>query len=159
MGDSTFVIEHTIEVDCTPEQLWPFLEDPELQKKWMHGLESNEVIEEKEGHIGTRMKLGIREGGKITEYKAEITELSRPKRLALIMEGGCGTPFEMHVLYVLSETSPGTTQVDYSCRCTMQGKLKWWEKLMMPLGKIMARMQVKKFFRSLKELAEAEAAA
>ena len=55
----------SILIECSPEHLWPFVEEPDLQKLWMKGLLANELTSEPPAREGSTFQLRIREGGRI----------------------------------------------------------------------------------------------
>jgi len=148
-------IEQSTQIDCKPDQLWPFLEEPELQKKWMKGLVANESTSEGPTRLGSRFRMRIKEGNRISDYDGEITAFNRPKELGVRFWGGnFGPGMAMRANYVLVPHDGGT-RLDYSCQLEA-AKLPLWMKLMMPVFKIFSRWQLKSFLKKLKQLAEAK---
>jgi carbon monoxide dehydrogenase subunit G len=139
-------------IQCSPEALWPWLDDPERCKQWMKGL-----IEVRPTCSGPRRKgytavLVIQEGGKPAEYEETILEYERARRFKLRMVGGCLKNAAIEVDYKLEDLG-GRTQLEYEFSCESQS---FFLKLLGPLLGVFARMQVKSFFKNLKKLAENE---
>ena len=135
--------------ECSPATLWPFLNDADKLKQWMHGVEYKRDISGK--GVGATYVMGIKEGRKVAEYQCVVTAFEPEKRLALRMTGGCGrTPMTMSIDYRLTDLG-GRTEVDYSCEFDTS-KLPFFFRLLAPLMRLMGRAFVRKFFRSLQKL-------
>jgi carbon monoxide dehydrogenase subunit G len=145
-------MEITTEIACRPDALWPWIEEPERQMRWMKGLVSNELTSPPPSRKGSTFRMRIREGGRVGEYTGEVVRHERPKDLGVRIRGGCGREFEVNVDYHLEDLG-GKTRLDYRCQAEMKG---FWRVLGAIFG-VFARMQAKGFLRSLKRLAEAEA--
>ena len=147
-------LEHNIEIDCSPDQLWPWIEEPDRQKQWMHGVISNEPTSETVNEVGSTFLMKIKEGKRITEYNGTLTTFDRPRKLGVKLVGSCGKgpPMEMQVDYALTDLG-GRTRLDYDADWEMRGFMM---KLFTPLMYVMGKMFIKKFFKNLKTLAENE---
>jgi carbon monoxide dehydrogenase subunit G len=143
-------IEATAEFKCTPEELWPYLEQPEKIVLWMKGVEGLVADQPGPTRVGSTAKMRIREGGKVQVYDERITGWDPPHHLALVMSGG-GFPagMEMNVAYTMTRAGAGT-RMDYLC----EAELKGLYKLFGPVGTAMARKQLKGFFQTLRGLVE-----
>ena len=145
------------EIDVTPEQLWPWLTEPEKQKVWMVGVESNELVEGDGHSVGSTFQMKIKEGGRLSDYDGTVTEYDRPKRLGVEMVGGCGkTPMTMRATYALEATPGGGTRLSYEGGGEVPG---FFMKFMMVFFFWMPKLMIKKFMKRLKQAAEAEAQA
>src|SRR5262245_61964711 len=151
-------VEHTAQFRCTPQHLWPFLEEPERQKQWMKGLLENRRTEEGPPGVGSKFRMKIKEGFKVAEYDGEVTGYDPPRHLGVRLWGG-GFPegMAMRVDYRLSEVDGGT-RMDYVAQTESAKPLPWWMRLLMPLFKVFGKMQLKGFLKTLKRLAEAHPA-
>lgn len=142
------------ECDCTPERLWRCIEEPELQKQWMKGLLDNHLTSAGPRGVGSTFRMKIQEGRKAADYDGKVTAYDRPWHMAVEFWGGNFPPgMAVRVDYRLSEQS-GRTLLDYSAEMAAGCKLPWWMRLMMPIGKIFMKMQLRGFMKSLKRLAE-----
>ncbi len=111
-------ITGTFEIAAPPETVWSCIEDPELQKKWMHGLEETSWPDGRgDGGEGTRFVQKIREGGRIQLYEGVILTKERPRHLGLRVGN---RHFSMQVHYRLSGI-PAGTRLDYSCATETTG--------------------------------------
>jgi carbon monoxide dehydrogenase subunit G len=144
-------------VNCSPGHLWPFLHEPEKQKLWMKGLQANVATNDVKG-VGHTFRMTIKEGRRTGDYDGEVTAYDEPRHLAVRFWGG-GFPkgAVMNVDYRLTAVT-GQTKLDYVAR--MEGaKFGFFLRLLMPLFKLFGRMQLRRFFKKLKQLAEAPAQA
>jgi carbon monoxide dehydrogenase subunit G len=144
-------MEITTEIDCPPDALWPWIEEPGRQQRWMKGLVSNELTSPPPSRKGSTFVMRIREGRRIGEYTGEVTRHERPRDLGVRIRGGCGPQFEIEVDYHLEDLG-GRTRLDYRCSTEMKGI---WRILGAVFG-VFAKMQAKSFLRTLKKVAEAE---
>jgi hypothetical protein len=150
-------IERVVKINCTPEHLWPFLDEPDKQKLWMKGLLENRRIDPGPPRAGSKFKMKIKEGGKVGDYDGEVTAYDRPRHLGVRFWGG-GFPAGMVMLcdYRLSAENGGT-QMEYVAQS------EGWRpglflRLLMPLFMLFTKMQLRGFLKTLKRLAEAPAA-
>ncbi len=139
----------TTEIRCSPERLWPWLDDPELCKQWLRGMEEIRPVSDGPRRPGWQAKMFIREGGRLSEYDETILEYEPARRFKLRMEGGCFRGGSVTVDYRLHEHD-GHTRLEYSCDAQMGGILR----LLGPLFAIFGRMQARSFMVKLKQLAE-----
>lgn len=147
-------IEHTAEFRCTPEELWPYLEEPGKIVLWMKGVESLELDQPGPARVGSTGKMRIREGRKVQVYDERITGWDPPRHLALVMSGGGFPPgMQMHVAYTMTRAGVGTS-MHYLCTAELKGLYKIFGLL----GTAMARKQLKGFFETLRGLVEKQAA-
>jgi carbon monoxide dehydrogenase subunit G len=142
---------------CTPERLWPFLHEPQKQKLWMKGLESNEPTSEGPTRPGSTFKMRIKEGRKVAEYQGEVLAHEPPRHLAVRFWGGAlPCPLKMNVDYRLVPVEGGT-QLDYVAG--VEGRPGLLLRLLMPLIQLFGKLQLRSFMKTLKRLAEAPAEA
>jgi carbon monoxide dehydrogenase subunit G len=146
-------IECTTAIACTPEHLWPFLAEPELQKQWMKGLEDNRPTSDGPRGVGSTFQMHIKEGGRVAVYDGEVTAHDPPRHLGVRFWGGALRPgMAMRADYHLSAVD-GQTRLDYvaAVECKRMG---FFMRLLMPLFMLFGRMQLKAFLKTLKRLAE-----
>jgi carbon monoxide dehydrogenase subunit G len=145
-------IETVTEIACTPERLWPFLEEPEKQKLWMKGLLEN--TRSGEGP-GSTFHMKIKEGGRVAEYDGEVTDRDPPRHLAVRLRGGAmPAGMVVNVDYRLTDLH-GRTRLDYAAQMTSDRRLSLFLRLLMPLIRLFGKRQLKRFLKKLKQLAEA----
>lgn len=139
----------TVTFGCEPETLWTWLEEPERQKQWMVGVVDNELVEG-DGGVGSRLRMRIKEGGKVSEYAGEITAHDQPRRLTVRFWGGSFSPgMVMEADYRLSAAQEGGTQLDYSAGL-VEGRMPLPFRLLAPLVKLMNVMMMRKFMKNLR---------
>jgi carbon monoxide dehydrogenase subunit G len=138
--------------ECSPEALWPWIDDPERCKQWMKGLLEVRPTSPGPTRKGSTAVIVIREGGKPVEYQETILEYEPAKRFKLRMVGGCLKETGIEVDYKLHDLG-GRTKLEYELECQVQSTFL---KLMAPLFGMFARMQAKSLFKRLKKLAENE---
>jgi len=143
--------EHSMEVACSPEHLWLYLEEPEKQKLWMKGVLSNEPAEAGPTRVGSRSIMKIKEGGKVGSYHIEVTRYEPYQRMGVKMWGGSFGDMEAFVDYTLTDLK-GRTRLDYLFSAEPKS---FFMKLMGALFQWFSVMQIKSFFKTLKSLAEA----
>jgi len=139
-------------IDRSPEALWPWLDDPERMKQWMKGLIEVRATSPGPRGAGSTAIVVIREGRRDVEYEETFLEYRPGRRLKLRMLGGRLKTMAIEVDYELHDLG-GKTRLAYELACDLQGPML---KLMSPLFGFFARMQLRRFFRRLKELAEDE---
>jgi carbon monoxide dehydrogenase subunit G len=143
-------ISTSMVVGCTPHELWPWLDDPEKCKQWMKGL-----LEVRSTSAGPRGKGStavcvIQEGGRPVEYQETFLEYEPERRLKLRIEGGRLKTVAIEVDYKLEDLGR-STRLDYELQCELPSAML---KLFSPLMLTFARMQMRRFFKKLKSLAE-----
>ena len=143
-------------IDCTPEQLWPWLEEPDKQKQWMKGLLENVSTSEEPTRVGSTFRMTIQEGRRVAEYEGEVTNYDLHRHLGIKFWGEMLRGVEIYVDYQLQDLGD-RTRLDYLSTADTS-EADFFIKLMMPLYKIFGMAQLKRFMKTLKRLAEAEAA-
>ncbi len=141
------------EIQASPEQIWPWLEDEEKSLQWMEGVIENKGTSPPPTRVGSTFSMKIKEGRKITDYLGQVTAIDRPRRMEVKLWGG-GFPkgMEMFADYRLERVGMSVTRLDYECRCDPPGvfsRLMW-----LTLGRLFGRMVAKKFLRNLKRCVE-----
>lgn len=147
-------MKRVLEIGRPPARVFPWIEDPERQKRWMKGLEANEVVGGGPTRVGARTRMLIKEGGRRAEYDGEVTAYEPPRRLAIRMWGGAlPKGMELHVDYRLHDLGGGRTRLEYEGWCDVHG---FFMRLFAPLMKLFGGLQLRSFLKRLKLLAEAE---
>ena len=147
--------EFTTTLRCGPEDLWLFLDEPELQKQWMKGLQDTRIMGEEGPVEGAAFRMRIRQGGRIAEYQGEITCHDRPRHLAVRFWGGSMRPgMAVRVDYRLTPEGD-RTRLDIVSELEASS-LGLGARLLLPLALLFNRLQMKGFLRELKRLAEAQ---
>jgi carbon monoxide dehydrogenase subunit G len=145
-------MKESAEFACSPEQLWPFLEDPDKLRLWMKGVLEDHASRGGPIGLGSKFSMKFRQGGKTEHYRAEILIYDRPKHLGLKMKGGdFQHETEMFIDFKLSDLGDGRTRLDYLENWDSAGALT---QLVSPVVKLFNKMQLKGFFKTLRTLVE-----
>lgn len=147
--------EFTTSVRCDPEDLWLFLDEPELQKQWMRTLVSNRISGEAGPCQGAGFRMRVREGSRVTEYQGEITCHDRPHHLAVRFWGGSMRPGSaVRVDYRLTPEGDHT-RLHITSQLEAVG-LGFGARLLLPLAMLLNRLQMRRDLEELRRLAEAQ---
>jgi uncharacterized protein YndB with AHSA1/START domain len=138
------------EYRCSPELLWRHLEEPELQKQWMKGLQANRATSPGPTRVGSTFEMDIKEGRKTSTYQGLITIWEPMRRMALTLQGGCFGTARMNVSYELEPLGP-TTVLHYECGLEKPSRMMRF--FMLAFG-WMAKLQAKSFFKALRKMVE-----
>jgi carbon monoxide dehydrogenase subunit G len=146
-------IQRSTEIDCPPQKLWPFIEEPEQQKRWMRGVLENTLTSPPPARQGSTFRMKIKEGMRVAEFDGEITAHDPPRRLEVRFWGGSFRPgMAMRADYRLADLG-GRTRLDYETSLEMK-RLGFFTRLFLPLFKVFGSLQVKSFMKALKRIAE-----
>ncbi len=147
---------YTTLIDCPPETLWTWIEEPDKQKQWMKGLLENVDTSDGPTRVGSTFRMTIQEGRRVAEYDGEIINYDPYRRLGVRFWGATLQGVEMTADYRLQNL--GTrTRLDYTATADTSNA-SFFMRLMMPLFKLFSAAQLRGFMKTLKHLAEAEAA-
>jgi carbon monoxide dehydrogenase subunit G len=147
-------MEFATEIRCPPRELWPWLTEPERMKRWMKGLVSVEGPEPAATRAGSKGKLVIKEGGRVSTYDETITAWEPNRRVAISMTGAHCPGIEMRCDHRLEDLGDAT-RLHYAFECRTSRTLF---KVMGVVFGWFAKLQAKSFLKTLKRLAEAERA-
>jgi len=103
--------ETTIEIDCAPDDLWPFLVEPEQIMLWNTDIVSNERLTGDMEGVGATSRVGIKGGEKIVEYECEVKAWEPGSCLEIELRGGSLGKNPMGVAYRLRIGSPRGLQL------------------------------------------------
>ena len=143
-------ISNTIEIKCTPEKVFYWLEDPSRAMEWMTSVTKTEIIKETPNMVGTTFREYIEENGQGTEMRGVITEFISNKRLAFHLEGDFNST---EVDFTLEEKD-GITQLTQNAKVHFKGILKVMSIFCGPFFKKKIISQAQSEFARLKELCE-----
>ena len=147
---------YTVIIDCPPEQLWPWLEEPDKQKQWMKGLLDNVPTTDGPTRVGTTFRMTIQEGRRVANYDGEVTNYAPYRHLGIRFWGEALRGVEMAADYKLQNLG-ARTRLDYRAVADTTGA-GFLMRLLLPLYKLFSTMQLRSFMKTLKHLAEAESA-
>ena len=146
---------YTTIIDCPPERLWRWIEEPEKQKQWMKGLLENVDTSDGPTRVGSTFRMTIQEGRRVADYDGEITNYDPYRRLGVRFWGAALHGVEMAADYKLQNLG-ARTRLDYIATADAS-EAGFFMRLMMPFFKLFGAVQVRRFMKTLKHLAEAEA--
>jgi len=96
-------ITKSIKVNCTKEELWPWLIEFEKIQKWNTTILKEELISTGKTEKGLTSKILIREGKRDIWYNNEILEYEPGKLLSIKLSGGSLGKHPMVVDYEIHE--------------------------------------------------------
>ena len=144
-------MKHTymMEIDAPPQKVFELIENPELNKLWMEGLEDTTFTSDNAGSttVGTAFKQRIREGARLVEYEGVVTAYHKPEHLALQVGDA---NFTTHVEYRLTPLDHGT-RLEYTAEGTVH---TWYGQVMEALYSWFTKRIVDRHMTKLKQLAE-----
>ena len=79
-------ISHAINISCTPEQLFPWVAEPEKAMQWQKGVRSGEILKETPGIVGTTFRETLDENGNTLEMIGEIIDYVQDQRISFQLE-------------------------------------------------------------------------
>ncbi|HEX4759668.1 MAG TPA: SRPBCC family protein [Thermoleophilaceae bacterium] len=130
-----------------PEEVAAYAMDPANDRDWIGALTRVEVLGDGPVAPGTRVRRVARFLGRDMEYVNEITELTRPKRLAM---KSVKAPFPMTVTYQFEPDGAGTLM-----RIHTGGDASGFYKMATPVLSAMVRRGVASDLKRLKQRLEA----
>lgn len=137
-----------VTIDASAEEIWPFMVEPELEKKWIPGLVHTERLDG--GEIpgpGARWQSVLEVKGRRISIASEIIRFEVPRVLGAVsvIPGG-----EMSSLFRLSDSADGTTTVT----CSVSYDVKGIHFLLVPLRRNDLLDQVQNQLKNLKHVVE-----
>ena len=76
-------VEVQIEIKASAERLFVWLTDPQLKKRWMKGLELEEIIEKTDSVVGSTFLRVVNRDDVLQEYEGEIVLFNDNRALSL----------------------------------------------------------------------------
>lgn len=149
--------ELKIDIACTPDHLWPWIEEPEKQKQWMEGLLENNPTTDGPTHAGSTFEMKIKEGRKVSTYDGQVIAYDRPNHMAVMMSGEALRGVTLAADYRLEDLGGGT-RLHYTVTSD-SSQAGFMMKLMEPMFALFGKSQARRFLNTLKQRAEATAAA
>jgi hypothetical protein len=80
------LIDYEVNIACKPEELFPWVAEPDKAMMWMKSVRKGEIIEETPEKTGTTFREEMEEGGKILEMSGVITGYIENKLIAFHLE-------------------------------------------------------------------------
>ncbi len=145
-------IFHIQEINAPIERVFTLVHEPGNLKLWMEGVEEAAYTSEidPENAVGATFTQRIREGGRVSEYRGEVTGYKKPRYLGIQIGNA---RLRMQVDYRFSPTSAGT-RLEYVATPV---NINWLVRPMSPLFGWLTRRILRKQMTNPKALAETSA--
>jgi ligand-binding SRPBCC domain-containing protein len=130
------------------EEVFTYLVDPDAQTIWQSGLQEFDADWTDEPKVGDRAKGTVKVAGKKVHWETEITETTRPERIAF---RSVESPFPFEISYTLVD-SGGSTEVRHDG--STEGLGGFFGKLADPLVALMYQRDMNSNLANLKALME-----
>ena len=144
-------VERSIAIAAAPEQIWPYLVEPEKIMKWFTLLRRFEYTGEQKSGVGTPFYYEEKSGPQLMKLHYVVTEWVENERLVFVMTSGPAKRDDQ--IWSIEATPSGsrfTLTEDYEMSWGVIGKLM--EKLF--VGRIIGK-HLEEILANLKSLAEA----
>ena len=79
-------ISTAIEISCNPEEVFPWIDEPDKAMLWQKGVKSGKIINETPEKIGTTFTEILEENGKSLEMHGMITNYIRNEQISFQLE-------------------------------------------------------------------------
>lgn len=130
------------------EEVFTYLVDPEAQTVWQSGLQEFDADWTDEPKVGERARGTVKVAGKKVHWEAEVTEVTRPDRIAF---RSVESPFPFEISYTLVD-SGGSTEVRHDGSTEALGG--FFGKLADPLVALMYQRDMNSNLANLKAIME-----
>lgn len=130
------------------EEVFTYLVDPGAQTVWQSGLQEFDADWTDEPKLGDRARGTVKVAGKKVHWEAEITEVTRPDRIAF---RSVESPFPFEISYTLVDTG-GSTEVRHDGSTEALGG--FFGKLADPLVALMYQRDMNSNLANLKAIME-----
>ncbi|MFC1846507.1 SRPBCC family protein [Chloroflexota bacterium] len=78
---------YTMDIKCTPDEVWYWLGTPERAMVWQTNVSKTEILDKTTNWIGTTFRETIEENGNSTEMQGVVTDYRENQSLAMHMSG------------------------------------------------------------------------
>lgn len=143
-------ITESIAIRRHPEDVFPWISDPERAMRWQPSVAGGEILDETPERVGTTFRERIEEGGKGTELEGEITAYEQNRLIGFHLEGQYNV---VNVSFLL-ESHDGGTRVNYDADVRFKGVTRLVMLAMGPVFKRKIRAQIRSELAELKALCE-----
>jgi carbon monoxide dehydrogenase subunit G len=144
-------VRKSIEIAALPQEVWPFLVEPEKVLQWCVTFRRFEYTGERRSGVGTPLYIEEEAAGRLSKMQFKVTEWRENEKLALSMVSGAG--YRSYEQQLSLEPSPSGSRFTFE------------EEIVLPYGVIgkliglvaerMSAATVDKMEARLKALAEA----
>ncbi|HET9220564.1 MAG TPA: SRPBCC family protein [Terriglobia bacterium] len=139
-----------IDINASPERVFPWIDDPKRLGAWLPSLVENEMLRQTDNKIGSSFRQVYLERGRRMEVWGVVTAYEPNRRLACQIRGEA---FDLDVDYRLDDLD-GRTRLTQNSEVRMKGVFKVVGFLMSPLMRKASTKQAEDGFLKLKTLAE-----
>lgn len=145
-------MHQTVEIQTTPDRLFPWLEDGEHAKKWVSWLVETKPAGGARNGVGSKEIWVMKDpnmANQLIPIEGTCTEYNPPSRLAVRLASEAFTGDQS---YTLTNLGSNKTRLDVDSSYTFPG---WFPRLMMPLIMPAAKQKMEGDLAKLKSLVEA----
>ena len=139
-------VSHSVEIDAGPDEVFPWLVEPEKLARWISGFAGSEALTEGGARLGARSRDTLREGSRTIVAHTEITEFELGRLMRVRIEAG---GFRSDDVYRLTAMGDGTT-LEYTSEVHVGGPMR----LMSPLVTRQLRARAERDLATLKREVE-----
>lgn len=108
-------ITSAIEIHCSPETLFPWIDDPQKARLWQTGVTEGEMLHETPDRVGTKFREVVSDEGGQLEMQGVITGYEAGRFISMHLES------RIHIVDV-SHTVEGTPT---GSRYTQEAAIRW----------------------------------
>jgi uncharacterized protein YndB with AHSA1/START domain len=139
-----------IDINASPERVFPWIDDPEKLRAWLPTLVENEIVQRTDNRVGSTFRQVYLERGRRMEMHGTVTAYELNKRLSCQIRGAA---FDLEVDYQLDDLG-GRTRLTQDSRIRTKGIFRIIGVLLGPMMRKASSKQAESSFLKLKDLAE-----
>lgn len=109
------IVAAEIEISKTPQEVFPWIADPEMAMQWQQNIKSSEVVDRKPEIVGTEFKEILEEGGDELEMLGRITDFVDDKLMEFHLES------RIHVVDVIYKLE----EIEGHTRLSAEADIEW----------------------------------
>jgi len=143
-------LKYSIDIKNTPENVFPWIGNPDKAMEWQSSVSGGEIIDEKPGMIGTTFSETVEEDGQGTEMQGIITDWKENELIAMHLSGKYNS---VDVEWRLEELE-GFTRLTGNFDIRVKSFLRLLSLILWPAFKKKTMIQLREEFARLKELCE-----
>lgn len=113
-------LREQLETSLPIDEAFAFVADFANSSRWDPGVAYSEALTEGPVRIGSRYRLGVRMGGRVSEMEYRVTALETPRRVVLAGEG----PGVSAVDEIRFASTGSATRIDYTADIHLRGLLR-----------------------------------
>lgn len=147
-------IVYTALIECRPEHLWSWLDDPEKQKRWLHGLEGSTLTNRNVPRVGTTFRMTFQTSRRPIRVDGEYTNYLPHRHLGVRYGSPTLRGVELQVDYKLQDLGR-RTRLEYRAAADTS-RAPAMIQILAPLFKLVGALHLKRTLKTLQACAEAE---